>query len=168
MVALGQQAKSYEAACSIASLRVEQMVRTSPEFDHERLESRCHGLLECHGDPECLRVGFLHRTLLDYLHEHDEVQAMLRSHAGRDFSVHSATMAGIIAHIGLWGHQDYVDRYLQGEDDSLCAHQLRSVFYFNVQAENFSGQAQKELLEILDDYFGKMNRSDNYYRRHLT
>lgn len=71
VVALGQQAKSYEAACSIASLCDERMVKTSPEFDHERLESRCHGLLECHEHHECLRVEFLHRTLLGYLQEHE-------------------------------------------------------------------------------------------------
>jgi hypothetical protein len=75
-VDMGQQATSYEMACSLAAISGEDARRKTLNAEN-RLRARCHGLLESYHTNRCENfsgshntVTFLHRTLLDYLHQH--------------------------------------------------------------------------------------------------
>jgi hypothetical protein len=145
-VDVGQQATSYEKACSLAAVSGEGVRRKILNAEN-RLRARCHGLLESHHvimDGSSSTVTFLHRTLLDYLHQHEWVIEMFRKHAGAEFDVFTAIMAGLIA-------------YLQSRDlakwagTDLVSHAMDDIVHFNTKAEQSTGQPRSELLEIAEE-----------------
>jgi hypothetical protein len=146
-VNVGQQAISYEVACSLAAIHGEDARRNMVNMEN-RLRARCHGLLESYHTSRCENssgsqstVTFLHRTLLDYLHQHKWVNEMFCKHSGGDFDVFTAMMAGLIA-------------YLQsamligtGEVSQL----MDDIVEFNTKAEQSTGQSRSELLWIAEE-----------------
>jgi hypothetical protein len=146
-VDVGQQAISYEVACSLAAISGETARRNILNAEN-RLRARCHGLLESYHPTaygsSSSTVTFLHRTLLDYLHQHKWVNEMFRKHAGEEFDVFTAIMTGLIAYL-----QSRNLAKLAGTDE--VSHAMDDIVHFNTKAEQSTGQPRSELLEIAEE-----------------
>jgi len=142
-VDVGQQAISYEMACSLAAVSGEDARRKTYNAEN-RLRARCHGLLESYhptSGTSSSTVTFLHRTLLDYLRQHQWIYEMFRKHAGAEFDVFTAIIAGLIAYL-----QSRNVAKLVGTDE--VSHVMHDIVHFNTKAEESTGQSRGELLRI--------------------
>jgi hypothetical protein len=159
-LAVAQQAADHETASHLARLEPQE-IRIKIERLRSHLHSRCQGLLELsqlvmqnpafrEAERRISCVHFLHRTLFDYLSQHEEILALLKSEVGDGFDLHRAMMTGWIAF-----HKVQPTRPALG---TFVRVQIPIIFRLNVLAERTTGRAQTELLVALDqDLTGRQN-----------
>lgn len=152
-LAVAQRASNHREAGNLAWLSPQE-IRNVTRRLRSHLYSRCQGLLElsqrdmqnpAYAEPErrlsC--VCFLHRTLFEYLIEHEEVIERLKSGAGSTFDLHRAMMTGWIAY-----HKVQPTTEALGK---LTHVHMPIIFRLNALAERSTGRAQAKLLAAIDN-----------------